>query len=470
MVKPEIAGLTSSNVYFGNHKGTPGAVERTRNVRVTETTFVDSPFQINEVSTGGDWIELKNTAESGDPVSLKDYQLSQSTGLDKDDRKVSFGGKDYKVPAGGVILIVSGTTDADIPESSPLAGGINAAIPAEELDERLKTGATSMYWMPGVFDIKAGASQLILRNNHADDKLKTANNIADITGGLTTANKAKTSKVWPIIRSGAPNIKVIDGGTAFTNAKVYSRNKAGGFDEAAWTPAVYTGIGYKRTAPDGAAHGGTPGYANNAAKVYDKKTDHADYVPAPVTISEIMYHTGRNLPQWIELYNHSLTEGVNLDGWTLDIENDRDADDVPIRTPKATLKFSGKIIAPNQTVLIVTSAARRKSSTDAGETHFPDQRIINIYSDEGVDSDPLEIDPGTSRFALKILSQTAFKLTLKDKGGVEVDVAGNLGEDWALPTSEDRTGNRHSIIRRYDAEKNEARDGTASYRSYGGGG
>ena len=40
-----------------------------------------------------------------------------------------------------------------------------------------------------------------------------------------------------------------------------------------------------------------------------------------------------------------------------------------------------------------------------------------------------------------------------------VDVAGNLGEDWALPTSEDRSGNRHSIIRRYDT-KNMARAGT----------
>ena len=41
-----------------------------------------------------------------------------------------------------------------------------------------------------------------------------------------------------------------------------------------------------------------------------------------------------------------------------------------------------------------------------------------------------------------------------------VDVAGNLGEDWALPTSEDRTGNRHSIIRRYDGADG-ARPGTA---------
>ena len=94
----------------------------------------------------------------------------------------------------------------------------------------------------------------------------------------------------------------------------------------------YTGIGYKRTAGDGAANGGTPGYVDDAAKVYNKDTDHEKYAAAPVSISEIMYHTGRNLPQWIELYNHSLTDGVNLNGWTLDIENDRDADDVPIRT------------------------------------------------------------------------------------------------------------------------------------------
>ena len=100
---------TSTTTYFVNHKGTPGAIERTLNAPITATAFVDSPIQINEVSTDGDWFELKNTATSGDPVSLNNYQLSQSTALDNDDRLVSFGGKDYKVPAGGVILIVSGT-------------------------------------------------------------------------------------------------------------------------------------------------------------------------------------------------------------------------------------------------------------------------------------------------------------------------------------------------------------------------
>ena len=142
MAKSEVSWSASSNVYAANHKGTPGAVERTRQVRTVETVILNSPFRINEVSTGGNWFELMNVSEA--EASLKDYQLSQSTALDNDDRLVSFGGKDYKVPAKGVILIVSGTTDADIPESSVLAGGINAATPEDELDERLKTGASSM--------------------------------------------------------------------------------------------------------------------------------------------------------------------------------------------------------------------------------------------------------------------------------------------------------------------------------------
>ena len=43
-----------------------------------------------------------------------------------------------------------------------------------------------------------------------------------------------------------------------------------------------------------------------------------------------MYATGHraNTPQWIELYNTSKTEGINLDGWRVVIINhDKDLDD-----------------------------------------------------------------------------------------------------------------------------------------------
>ena len=266
------------------------------------------------------------------------------------------------------------------------------------------------------------------------------------------------------MKGASKGVGVIKGSDFFGEDTVHRRAKA---DQTTNADEIWVvsgddgGIGYKRAL----AGMGTPGYVNGAAKEFNAKPTKADgtaneaYVDAPVTISEIMYHTGRNLPQWIELYNSSLTLGVKLDGWTLEIENG--ADDVPIRTDRAvTLKFAdGKIIPPNQTVLIVTTQARRKSS-DEGRTHFPDARVIDIWDEDGIVSkDPLDIDSGTSRQDLAILSQTSFKLTLKDKAEQEVDVAGNLDEEWALPTSEDRTGNRHSIIRRYDGADG-ARAGT----------
>ena len=206
-------------------------------------------------------------------------------------------------------------------------------------------------------------------------------------------------------------------GRKFPEGAVYQKNNAGGgTGDKHWAKRGYTGIGYKRTAKDSAANGGTPGYANGVVKAYDKKSDHADYAAAPVTISEIMYHTGRNLPQWIELYNHSLTDGVNLDGWTLEIENDPDADDVPIRTDRTvTLEFSdGKIIPPNQTLLIVTSQARRRSSTDEGRlTSLISVLSTSIERMVLPQSDPLEIDSGTSRFALSDPESNRFQADLK---------------------------------------------------------
>ena len=432
--------MASSETYLRIHKGTPGAKERTRRTTVTPTDVKNSPFIINEVSTGGDWIELKNVSDT--EQSLKNYQLSQVTKPDTDKRLVSFHDKDYKVGAGKVILIVSGPrADGDIPSGSMLAGGINVATPAAD---RVKVGATAIYWVPGKFNIEAGESLLILRNNHEDKHLKTAAHVVDITGGKSLQNAAKTSLVWPIVRAGAPHDKVIDGAKVFDDAKVYKRDKAGGFDEASWSKAGFTGIGYKRKASMDDAHGGTPGYDNGAAKVYDKKSTDTAYMMPPVTISEIMYHSARNAPQWIELYNSSMTEGVQLEDWQLKLEN---MDDVPMRRT-VTVKLANKIIPPNQTVLIVAFHSSRTSSSDG----FPDDREIDLWTDGLKEPDKLEIETGTSRTMFYFLSSEAFKITLMDKAGVEVDTAGNYvaGADpaWELPASE---GNiRASIIRRYN--------------------
>ena len=125
--------------------------------------------------------------------------------------------------------------------------------------DREKKGSPALYWMPGFFDIKAGESLLILRNAHDDGKLlKTAKNIIDITGGLSLTSGQ--SLVWPIVRTTAPNAKVIDGAKGFSDGKVYHRAKVGtaSFDEAAWNKSAFTGLGYKRKVTNEEQYAGSP--------------------------------------------------------------------------------------------------------------------------------------------------------------------------------------------------------------------
>ena len=127
----------------------------------------------------------------------------------------------------------------------------------------------------------------------------------------------------------------------------------------------YTGIGYKRSADNEPEHGGTPGFGNGSLK--EKETDLAD--AAMVTISEIMYQTQRNAPQWIELYNSSSTQGVNLNEWKLKFETDRDDEDVDIRTPAVTIQFGGTFIPPNQTVLLVSTTGQATDGIDVDQAY-----------------------------------------------------------------------------------------------------
>ena len=464
------AWMTSDRVYFsdasGVHIGTPGAIERTANIAIKPTNIPSTPFVINEVSTKGDWIELKNvdTAER----SLKNYQLSQVTAADTDTRLVSFHDKDYKVPAGGVILIVSGPANSDIPLASMLANGVNVATPAGDRD---KQGSPALYWMPGFFDIKPGESLLILRDNHEDKHLKTANQIVDVTGGISLTKDQ--SLVWPIVRTTKPHDKVIDGGKGFADGKVYHRAKAGmaSFDEAAWNKSGFTGLGYKRKVTNEEQYAGSPGFVDNGAK--ENNADLAanlDGSDAGVTISEIMFDTGaerQNLPQWIELYNSSMTQSVKLDGWKLALENYAD-ETIPVFN--ATITFEGgKIIPPNQTILLVSGA---RGFVPDPQRYLP-TRVINLYLTKNY-REALNLTNRNDQ----VLSKIGFHLELFDKGGASVDEVGNIDGNrrtrdtettWDLPSNgEDR---RSSIIRIYAGvnfdgtgmrgtlKKNEAFDG-----------
>ena len=446
----------STRNYDNFLKGSPGAQHFKGAVSIVSSSTVPyAPFVINEISvntnTDYNWIEILNKTEA--EASLNNYNLSKVTDFDKDDSLINFKDKDIKIPGKGVLLIVA--TDPKKDDDHPLAVGVNAETEeGANSNDLLKSGLTSRYIVrDGVKSLPSGEILLILRNAH-DQTGKSGNNFIDVTGSLKVEDDRSdfVTDLWPLKKTGAPHADVIDGNLKdFKAGTVYRRAKTGaGWGEHTWAVAAHTGLGYKR----GQTGNGTPGYDNGAAAEFAGKatkadgTANADYVAAPVTISEIMYAAGSGLPQWVELYNSSMTQGVKLNDWQLKLENDAD---VPMRT-SVIVKLADKIIPPNQVVLIVASSGR-----NSGREEFPNSRILEIWTDGLKDKSKLEIIDGTSRRAFNFLSQTAFKITLMNKDGEMVDTVGNMGADpaWDLPMAEE---GRSSIIRRYD--EGVARDGT----------
>ena len=464
----------STRAFDQNLVGTPGARHFKGAVSLVTASSVDRTKVIvneigNSATAGQDWVEFRNV--SGDAYNLKNHHLSYVKGKDSTDADeaslINFKDVDAWIPKDGVLLVLASDPDVD---SHPIAGGINikdAGIKWDATDamdkkyviedntDRIPNGAKSLYYIDDGFALPDGDTLIILRNAH--DKLKTDVNLLDVNGGLSIVDRAAThaTSLWPLKKTGAAHGNVADGGggRAFKAGFAWQKNTAGGgTGEKHWAKRGFTGIGYKRNVAANDAHGGTPGYDNGAASEFAGKvtkadgTANADYKAAPVTMSEIMYATGRNLPQWIELYNSSLTQGVNLKNWQLKLEN---MDDVLIRTPTVTVKFADadKIIPPNQTVLIVSTSGSHSNVTNGDD--FPDARVINLWRSGLADRGKLEIDEGTKQRAFTFLSQTAFKVTLMNKDGEVVDTVGNMGADpaWDLPMAEE---DRSSIIRRYD--------------------
>ena len=407
---------------------------------LTASAVARSPFIINEIGNGSgdtnDWVELRNVTTS--EASLKNYHLSLVAGFDKDDSLVNFHDKDIKVGGGEVILLVN--TD---PKNTEIAAGRNAAI--AEVDQEL-TGVMSRYYISANLKLPDdGKFNLILRNAH--DKLKASSHFMDVVGGLVVTDGTKGTSLWPLVATGGPHGDVVEAnGRDLKSGYAYIRkNAGGGTGEHHLGRAGYTGIGYDRVALKSDANGGTPGYDNGAVK---EKI--ADITTGEITISEVMTDTGearQNLAQWIELYNSSMTQSVNLNGWKLQLENAATNGTLETNTFSATITFDAMTISPNQTVLIVTTSGR-VSDTD----HFPSTRVVNLWTTPK-HRNALEMARRTD----PVLSLTGFHLKLTDKDGNLVDEGGNLDGNrrtrddiaWALPASED-DGRRSSMIRVYD--------------------
>ena len=407
-----------------------------------------TPIVFNELGNGSgadnDWLELRNVTDAA--VSLKDWELSVVADAKQEDTSlVVF--PDVSVPANGLLLLTNMPSD-----KTPLAGGDDVA--AAGSDKRRK-GLTHLSLVDANLSLPDdGKFLLILRN--AKEKRGLNEAFVDVAGGGGSSTDAfirdqtglYDTHVWPLQVLESPGSDTED---SLSAGKVWLRAKADivGYHRDAWAEAAFSGLGYDRKVSKSAETAGTPGYPNGAVKTQPATPKGA------VTMSEVMFDSaGGTLPQWIELYNTSKTEALNLNRWELEIQN-RKSEDL-VGRPVVTLTLQEKVIQPNQTLLIVTGNARA-SSADV----FPADRVYNLIE---LHEKNLRIKTPRDTF----LSAKGFYLKLTDTNGHLVDEIGNTDGDrrtddtpaWALPVPlSEVEGMRSSLVRRYD--NGGAREGTS---------
>ncbi len=401
-----------------------------------------SPIVFNELGNGSgdtdDWLELRNV--TGSDVSLKEWELSIVQDAKKEDTSLIVF-PDLSVPANGLLLLTN--SDAD---KTPLAAGDDIA------DTGKNGGLKHLYLVNAGLSLPDdGKFLLILRN--VKEKLGLDEAFVDVAGGGGSDTDAfireqtglYDTHVWPLQVLQAPGG---DTEEALGSGKVWQRAKADivGYHRDAWAEAAFTGLGYDRKVSKSAATAGTPGYPNVAPKEAAAK--------GSVTVSEIMVDSaGGTLPQWIELYNRSKTDAINLNRWKLEIQN-VDSEDL-VGRPIVTLTLQEKVIQPNQTLLIVAGPARASSGA-----YLPSDRVYDLLA---LHEKNLRIKSARDTF----LSAEGFYLKLTDRNRQLVDEVGNTDGNrrtkddpgWPLAMSAEE-GVRSSLIRRYTKGTSAAEDGT----------
>ena len=389
-------------------------------------------------------------------MDIKKYVLSMVTAeLDpagdadahkvKDKAIVTFADadEDIVIPGGGYLVIVN--TD---PANTNLAVGQNVADPNSS-----KQGVDTLYYVDADLDMPdTGKFFLILRT---EVKAGSHEKIADVAAGnngyfgLVDDDPNYNTDAWPLrsVGAGAKD----DLGKNDDQTWVLDKAKDL-FHADSWkvTEGNPPGVGVDRNATT--FNSGTPGYANDAVQGEFFDADAKAKYTGMINISEVMVdQTKRSLPQWIELYNSSMTQAVNIKGWELKILNVNSADlDARVNS---TIKIDGDlIVAPNQTVLIVSGSGRHSRD-------IPDTSIYNLYAKHRRD-----IEMNSQRDS--VLSTEGFYISLSDARDAEADAVGNIDSSaktddapaWALPMSEDT---RSSLIRVYLGD-GAADDGTTA--------
>ena len=476
----------------GNRVGSPGGVHV--GTGGTVKTFAKTPSSIagvgvvinevrNDTSEANlDWVEFFNnadpTAADATPTNIENWTLSMVFGVEDADGNVTpdeanlFSLPKYKFQPGQYLVVYNRH-----PGETVLAGGVN--IEDVAAGEQVNKGASHMYVVREGLNLPDDLTfTLILRNGN--DKVKTHEKIVDYAGNrfLSEVSATKNTDFWPLTAWAAPGDVEGFGSITFAGQSSWGRvtdlNDKGVYwpkgradnrtHKDDWADFGFIGAGYDRDVDRNAAPG-TPGYANVAVNVVANDRDTADgkddYVfGGTVTISEVMYDAGPrwNLVQWIELYNSSMTETINLDGWTMEIRN---KEDVESYVDSSFDFIPHTKLLPNQTLLLVSGT---------GANDVDNTRVYNLYQHHRQDLGLLARDS-------VLLSRTGFylKLTAKTLEGGEdetvvMDEVGNVVVDgatrtvaWELPARDPAA--RQSLVRQYgmraiDGTPDTADDGT----------
>ena len=354
---------------------------------IVSTSVIFNEF-LNASSNKQDWVELRNLSETDIP--LGDWQITISAGQAMKNNVVKF--PDITLPAGKVLLLIN----------------------TPHKDTRLALSKHFSYRYLLMPELRLPQSELMLTLQNR------AGAIMDIMGGYFSDEDA-------------PNT------STFEQDQAYSRERpsTSGYEATAWTLSGYhASLGYDRNVPQEKSPG-TPGYLKSVSIPQSEI--------APVSISEIMYVTGKsgNLPQWIELYNASKTRIISMRGWKLQLELATGNDTLHRNFSTFIIQDSLQIL-PNQTILIVTKDGRNSN-------HFPESRVYNLTEQHPDDIKKLSPEG-------EITEVTGIAVVLSDDRGNQIDIVGNLDgqsgtndePSWKLLNGVTQHGNRTSIIRQYE--------------------
>ncbi len=376
-----------------------------------------------------DWLEVKNISDADIPLAGWEISIVASAGgaADQDVDIITFPA--YTLPAGEVLLIVNTS-----PSQTDLASGVNIATGTG------KKGAKHRYLVSGKLKLPQTSYLLLLRS--VTDKNGTAEALEDVagnyfreTGDLLFGDEG--TQVWPLQDTERPSpadAASLAVGEAWARISTEQR----GYFAAAWSRSGYqAGLGYRPNAVTEPTSVGTPGYANTAVT--------GEAPSGRVSISELMFSTKsgrRTVPQWLELYNNSMTEAVKLEGWRLEVEY---LTGKPARRHRFdAVSLTPLTVLPNQTVLLVTWRAETSG-------HFPEGKLYNLYFEH-----PTAFNQRERRN--DVLNAAGFSVRLLDAGGTLVDSVGNLdgvartkdAPTWDVPSGTTADGARVSLLRKYE--------------------